>query len=103
MTRKKAVEIVETWNKNLEDGATIEGYFEKTELYDSKYGETNKYIIKLEDGTKKAIFGSASLDAQFKNVPEGCYIWVEYKGEEQSKSGRPVKVYSVEYDDEKTL
>lgn len=46
------------------------------------------------------MFSSASLDRQFKNVPVGSYVWIEYEGEVTSKNGRPVKQYSVDYDDE---
>lgn len=100
MARKPAIEMAKTWNKNLEPGASIEGVYTKKETYNSNYGETEKYIIETKDGEKFAIFASASLSSQFHNVPEGSYVWVEYKGEEQSKNGRPVKVYSVDYDDE---
>lgn len=97
--RKKAVEIAQTWNKNLTPGAMLEGVYTKNEIYASKFGETHKYIIEKDDN-KFAIFSSASLEPQFSNVPVGSYVWVTYKGEETSKSGRPVKVYEVEYDDD---
>ena len=98
--RKKAIELTNTWNKNLEAGATIEGEFIKTEIFDGKYGQTEKYVIKTKDGEMMGVFSSASLSNQFKNIPEGSHVWVTYKGEETSKSGRPVKVYEVDYDDE---
>ena len=98
--RKKAVEITNTWNKDLTPGATLEGIYTKKEIFDGKYGQTEKYIIETTDGNKLGVFSSASLANQFKNIPEGSYVWVEYKGEETSKNGRPVKVYSVDYDDE---
>lgn len=100
MTRKKAIEITQTWNKDLTPGATIEGRFIKTEKVDTQFGESFKYIIETPDGKKMGVFSSASLARQFNNVPEGSYVWIEYKGEEQSKNGRPVKSYTVEYDDE---
>ena len=98
--RKKAVELTQTWNKDLSVGDTIEGVFIKTETYDGNYGQTQKYIIETKDGAKYGVFASASLSNQFKNVPEGSYVWITYKGEETTKSGRPVKVYDVDYDDE---
>ena len=97
--RKKAIEMAKTWNKNLAPGAKLEGVYLKKETYKSNYGETEKYIIEY-NGEKYAVFASASLSNQFANVPEGSYVWLEYKGEETSKAGRPVKVYEVEYDDE---
>jgi hypothetical protein len=97
--RKKAIELTTTWNKDLEIGATLEGIYIKKETFDGKYGTTEKYIID-NNGEKLGVFSSASLSAQFKNIPEGSYVWIVYKGEEVSKNGRPVKVYTVEYDDE---
>jgi len=98
--RKKAVELTKTWNKDLKAGATLEGRFIKKEIYDGNYGKTEKYIIETRDGEKFGVFASASLSNQFQNVPEGSYVWITYKGEETTKSGRPVKVYEVEFDDE---
>lgn len=98
--RKQAIVMTKTWNKDLEKGATIEGIYIKKEVFDGKFGESEKYIIEDASGEKWGIFSSASLANQFKNIPEGSYVWVEYKGEETSKNGRPVKVYAVDYDDE---
>lgn len=98
--RKKAIEMTNTWNKDLAIGATLEGVYIKKEVFDGKYGPTEKYIVEKDDGEKLGVFSSASLTNQFKNIPEGSYVWIEYKGEETSKNGRPVKVYAVDYDDE---
>lgn len=98
--RKKAIELTNTWNKDLDKGATLEGVYIKKEIFDGKYGSTEKYVIEKDDGEKLGVFSSASLANQFKNIPEGSYVWIEYKGEETSKNGRPVKVYAVDYDDE---
>ena len=98
--RKKAIELTQTWNKDLTAGATLEGVYVKTEIYQGNYGETEKYIIETPSGEKFGVFASASLANQFAQVPEGSYVWIEYKGEETTKSGRPVKVYTVEYDDD---
>lgn len=88
-----------TWNKDLEKGASIEGVYIRKEVFEGKFGITEKYVIDC-DGTMYGVFSSASLLRQFKNIPEGSYVWIEYKGEETSKNGRPVKIYSVDYDDE---
>lgn len=97
--RKKAIEITKTWNKDLNAGASIEGVYVKKELYDGNYGQTDKYVIETSDGEKWGVFASSSLERQFKNIPVGSYVWIIYKGEEQTKGGRSVKVYDVEYDD----
>lgn len=98
--RKKAIEFTKTWNKDLKPGDTIEGKYVKKEIYEGNFGQTEKYIIDV-NGEMFGVFSSASLERQFKNVPEGSYVWITYKGEETTKTGRPVKVYEVEYDDEK--
>ena len=98
--RKKAIEQTKTWNKDLTAGATLEGVYLKQEVYEGNYGDTVKYIIEQPDGEKVGVFASSSLARQFKNVPEGSYVWIKFMGEQTTKNGRPVKVYEVEYDDE---
>ena len=98
--RKNAIEFTTTWNKDLTAGASIEGKYLRKEVFEGQYGTTEKYVIETKDGEKMGVFSSASLRNQFKNIPEGAYVWITYKGEEVSKNGRPVKVYLVEYDDE---
>lgn len=88
-----------TWNKDLTKGDKLEGLYVRKEVFEGKYGESTKYVIKNESGDY-GVFSSASLDRQFKNIPEGSYVWIEYDGEVTSKNGRPVKQYIVEYDDE---
>lgn len=102
MVMKPAVESTLTWNKDLKVGDSIEGIFEKEEISNGQYGESKKYIIVTKDGNKYGVYGTASLDRQFKNVPEGVLVRITYKGEVASKSGRPVKDFLVEYDDEVT-
>ena len=88
------------WNtKDIQAGDTIEGYYLIKENFVSQYGETACYVIESE-GINYGIYSSASLDRQFANVPQGCYVWVKYNGEVKSKNGRTVKDYSVDYDDE---
>lgn len=98
--RKKAIEKTTTWNKDLNAGDTLEGRYVKQEVFEGSYGTSVKYVIETDDGNKLGVYSSASLLRQFKNIPEGSYVWITYKGEETSKNGRPVKVYEVEYDDE---
>lgn len=99
MAFKSAIEHVEAWNKELNAGDMLEGYFVKKECVKGKFGEQNKYIIEKDDKTRMAVYGSASIVPQFDNVPLGCRVRVTYKGEENSKNGRPVKVYEVLFDD----
>ena len=91
--RKSASQTFEkttTWNTNLNIGDKLEGNF----------GNTVKYIILAADGIKYGVYGSASLNRQFANIPEGSYVWIEYTGETTSQNGRIVKTYTVDYDDE---
>lgn len=89
----------EAWNKDLKAGANLEGYYIGKEVFQGQYGETTKYIIESGE-TNYGVYGSASLDRQFKNVPEGCYVWVTFEGDVTSKNGRTVKQYTVDYDPE---
>ena len=89
-----------TWNKDLKEGASLEGKYITSETFIGKFGETNKYIVEGKDGVNYGVFGSASIDRQFKNIPEGSYVWITYKGEETTKNGRSVKVYVIDYDKE---
>lgn len=99
--RKKAIETTKTWNtKDLAVGSKIEGIFIKVESVTGKFGETQKYVLEDTDHNFIGIFTSASLARQFKNIPLGSYVWVEYKGEQPTQNGRTVKVYEVEYDDQ---
>lgn len=91
--------ITTTWNKNLKQGDKLEGLYVRKETFEGKFGETTKYVIKNDEGNF-GVYSSASLDRQFKNIPEGSYVWIEYDGEVISANGRPVKSYIVEYDDE---
>ncbi|MBO5854297.1 MAG: hypothetical protein J6Q61_06135 [Bacteroidales bacterium] len=89
------------WNtKDIAEGEKLEGVFVKTETFDGKFGEVTKYVIKSE-GDYYGVFGTASLNRQFKNIPEGSYVWIEFKGTQPTKDGsKTVKVYTVEYDPE---
>lgn len=98
--RRKAIEITNTWNKDLKIGDKLEGIYTRKDIVNGDYGQTAKYIIETPNGEVKGVFASASLARQFANIPEGAYVWIEYKGEQTSKNGRKVKIYDVEFDDE---
>lgn len=89
-----------TWNTNLNIGDKLEGVYESKEEFEGNFGHTTKYVIKAQDGIKYGVYGSASLNRQFNNIPEGSYVWIEYTGETTSQNGRIVKTYAVDYDDE---
>lgn len=88
-----------TWNKDLEAGAKLEGIYKNKEVFEGKFGESVKYVINF-DGVDYGVYGSASINRQFKGIPTGSYVWIEYKGEAETKNGRTVKEYVVDFDDE---
>lgn len=96
---KKFIETT-TWNKDLTEGATLEGKYVSSETFIGNYGETVKYIIEGTDGSMYGVYGSASINRQFKNIPEGSHVWITYQGEQTTKNGRTVKVYDIDFDTE---
>ena len=100
MRKSASVTYNITWNKDLTEGATLEGYYINKALVSGQFGDNTKYVIETVDGTLYDVFASASLERQFKNIPEGCFVWITYVGEVKSKNGRTVKQYNVDYDDE---
>lgn len=88
------------WNKDLAEGATLEGEYISTSTFIGNFGETNRYVVVDPSGKGWVIFGSASIDRQFAKIPQGSYVWVTYKGVESTKNGRTVKVYEIDFDDE---
>ena len=89
-----------TWNTNLTIGDKLEGVYTSKDEFNGNFGLTTKYIVTTPDGTKYGVYGSASLNRQFANIPEGSYVWIEYTGETTSSNGRVVKTYTVDFDDE---
>lgn len=88
------------WNtKDIAVGSTLEGQYVAVETFEGKFGETTKYVIRTADGTDFGVYGSASINRQMKNVKLYSQVWITYKGVEETKNGRTVKVYDIEYDD----
>ena len=96
----KTYEKTTTWNTNLNVGDKLEGVYKRYEVFTTDLGPTTKYVIEGSDGVLYGVYGSASINRQFENIPEGSYVWIEYTGESQSKKGRMVKTYAIDYDDE---
>lgn len=90
-----------TWNtKDLAIGAKLEGDYIDKETFTNNFGERTKFVVKGLDGVEYGVYGSAVLNRLFANIPVGSHVWIEYKGEGQSKTGRTVKLYEVEFDPE---
>lgn len=101
--RKSANQTYEkttTWNTNLSIGDTLEGKYNSMDEFEGNFGHTTKYVIEAPDGVKYGVYGSASLNRQFKRIPVGSYVWITYEGEVTSQNGRIIKSYDVEFDDE---
>ena len=81
------------------EGDSIEGRYTGSETFIGKFGEATKYVIEFE-GTAYGVYGTASINRQFNNIPEGSYVWITYKGIEPTKNGRNVKVFDIDYDTE---
>ncbi len=97
---KKFIETT-TWNnKDLTVGSKLEGKYISSETFIGNFGETTKYIIEGNDGVMHGVFSTASIKRQFAKIPEGSYVWIEYKGEGTTKSGRSVKLFDIDYDTE---
>ena len=54
--RKKAIELTETWNKDLKAGDKIEGLYLKKEIIRTQFGDSEKYVIEVEGGKKLGVF-----------------------------------------------
>lgn len=103
--RKSAATTYEqttTWNssKTLQIGDKLEGKYLRKEEFDYEDTHYIKYVIETDDGTKYGVYGSATINRQFDNIPVNSYVWIEYEGEGVSKKGRTVKLYKIDYDDE---
>ena len=96
VSAKQTFEKTPIWNtKDIKEGEEISGIYEGFETFTGKFGTTTKYVVNV-DGEKWGIYGSASLDRQFKLVETGTKVYVTYKGMTTSKNGRQVKDYLVE-------
>lgn len=89
-----------TWNTNLNIGDKLEGVYQSKDEFEGNFGLTTKYVIAGNDGLLYGVYGSASLNRQFKNIPLLSYVWIEYTGETTSQNGRIVKTYKIDFDDE---
>ena len=97
------LENVEAWGKGLNVGDTIEGVYMACEEFQSKFDPnrtTYRYIIKDTSGVLHGVYSTAVIDRVFKDIPLNSYVWIEYQGEAPTKSGRTVRLFKIDYDDE---
>ena len=71
-------------------------------LKESGKGEHNSklYTIETEDGTRKLVWGRASLDDQFSTIQLGTYVWITFNGLKKGKNGKEYKDFTVDFDPE---
>ena len=90
----------ETWNKKgaLNVGDQIDGYFVDKEEYETKYDKNLVvFVIEKEDKFYK-VLGSTAIKNKFKNIPEGCHVWIEYRGFIETSRGVK-KDFKIEFDE----
>lgn len=98
----KTYEPTTTWAvKDLKVGDKLEGVYEAKEEFEYNGDHKIKYVIAANNGTKYGVFDSAVLHRLFSEIPVGSYVWIEFTGKTTSeKTGRPVNMFNVDYDDE---
>jgi len=102
-------------------GDTLEGFYVRhtTEEKNGNDGVylSHSYFIRDEiSGNDTEVFGSTGINnAFFQNeksvlqfplvakIPLGCYVWMERKEDQKTKSGNTMKIIKVEFDDEKKI
>lgn len=105
MARQEAIattyEDIPVWNKKgeLKIGDKVEGFYIEHQTFTSKFGDGDSYIILKEDDSKAKLMGQADIKRKFASIPEGSYVWVEYKGLVETDNG-PMKEYIIEFDPE---
>ena len=78
--RKKAIELTETWNKDLEIGAKIEGTYIKKEIIKNQFGESEKYVIETKDTVLYKVLDMDS-NVLFEGTEKYSSIYVGVDGE----------------------
>jgi len=80
--------------KAEKDGDSIEGVLTNVE---KDIGENNSmmYTLETSDGFK-SIWGTTVLDMRMKLCKVGNKVRITFKGKEESKKGREVKIFKVE-------
>jgi len=96
MTWKKVDEFekgdIQEMNEN---GQQIEGELLRKQVEVGKHN-SNLYTIRRKDGVVKKIWGTAILDNRLQEVPVGARVRITFEGEIKSKSGNPLKSFTVE-------
>ena len=98
----KTQDYPEIWNKKnaLKQGDSIEGKYINRNTSEGKYGESVFYTICTEDGTQYSIAGSADIRNKMEQVELGKLVRITFAGYQETEKGNPMKVYTVEVDDE---
>lgn len=80
------------------EGDKVEGtYIRRVDgLTSKKYKKPlNAYVLKMDDGTERTVWGSGLLDYLMDQVEPGVYVRITYTGK-QKVEGNQVKQFTVE-------
>jgi len=61
-----------------------------------KFGMLYDFID--EDGKQFCVKGNVDIVSKMAGVPEKCYVWIVYTGEQKTKSGQMMKQFAIEFD-----
>lgn len=95
---------LKTWNEKglLKEGDKLDGYYLDKEVFTSKYGEGEVYIILKEDGSMIKVMGQTDIKNKMAEVPEKAHVWIEFEGLVETAKGAK-KAYKIEFDDEDVI
>lgn len=83
-------------------GQQLTGYYLGSFDYDGEYGPTKRHLFKTKKGTK-VVMGQKHLTDLLADEKPGVLVQVTYESDKKVKKGNPMKVYTLDIDDEQTL
>lgn len=83
-------------------GQKITGYYLGTFDHEGNYGPTKKHVFKTEKGIK-VVFGQTHLTQLLEGEEKGKLVQVTYVSDKKMKKGNPMKMYTLDIDDEQAL
>ena len=96
MTERKFRRVEPEFVRFLKEGDSIEGILLLRDTITFQNREASRYTIETDTGDHKCFLGSTIMDRNLTGVPIGTCIRITFLGKEQSKSGQPLKKFTVE-------
>lgn len=84
------------------EGIPLEGKIVSRESGKGQDGKSTLYNLSTAAGAV-TFWGSAVLDNNLKNIPDGVLVRITYLGMAKGKAGRNYKNYSIEVDDSSSV